>query len=60
MEVGKVLTTIRDPDKNFTFRVRASRKLTPYELKMAFAVWWRQRDRRRTYRNMVVEIWSQL
>jgi len=58
MKMPNVITEAKDPVRNFTFRVRAYRKLTPREMKVAFAVWNGQRDKRRTLKNKVVEIVS--
>jgi len=54
----KVITEAKDKKKNFTFRVRAYRKLTPAEFHSAYVVWYRQRDKRRKLQNQVIEITS--
>jgi len=58
MQMPNVITEVKEPDKNFVFRVRAYRKLTPREMRLAFAVWNQQRDKRRTLRNKVIEVFS--
>ena len=58
MEAPNVITEIKDPEKNFKFRVHAFRKLTPHEMKISFAQWNQQRDKRRSLKNKVVEVVS--
>jgi len=58
MKMPDVITQTHDPKNNFTFRVRAYRKLAPRELRVAFFVWNRQRDKRRSLRNKTVEVTS--
>ncbi len=60
MELPGVITEAKDQERNFTFRVRAYRKLTPQEMNMNFAIWYRQRDRRRSWRNMTIEVLSSI
>jgi len=55
-----VVTEMKDPDKNFTFRVLAYRKLTETEMRQAFAVWNQQRERRRSLKNQTVEVISSI
>ncbi len=58
MLMPDVVTEIMDKKNNFTFRVRAYRKLTPYEMKVSYADWYRQRDKRRSYKNKIIEMVS--
>jgi hypothetical protein len=58
MEMPNVITEIKDPKKNFIFRVRAYRKLTPQEMRMSFAQWNQQRDKRKSINNKVIEVVS--
>lgn len=47
-------------DKNFTFVVWAFRALTDYEMKMNYAEWNRQRDKRRSLKNQQINVISNL
>ena len=58
MNAPNTITQMRDERTNFTFRVRAYRELAPGEMRDAFHVWNRQRDKRRSLRNKVVEVVS--
>lgn len=58
MQMPNVITEVKDKRKNFTFRVRAYRELTDQEMKRTFAVWFCQRDKRKTLKNKIVEIFS--
>ena len=58
MQIPNVITEVKDKKKNFTFRVRAYRKLTEQELRAAFIIWNRQRDKRRSFKNKIIEITS--
>lgn len=58
MKMPNVITQIHDPKKNFTFRVRAYRELTPQEMKATFFVWKNQRDKRKTLKNKTIEVIS--
>jgi hypothetical protein len=58
MQMPNVITEAHDPDANFTFKVRAYRKLTQQEMKMSFAIFNQQRDKRRTLKNKTVEVTS--
>lgn len=60
MQMPDVINEVKEPEKNFTFRVRAYRKLTPYEMRVSFVLWNRQRDKRYTLRNKIVEIISHI
>jgi hypothetical protein len=44
--------------KNFTFRVRAYRELTPKEMRKALFVWSRQGDIKRSLKNTTVTVTS--
>ena len=56
MQMPNVITEVKDPKKNFVFRVRAFRKLTSHEMRSSFAMWYRQRDKRRALRNKVIDV----
>ena len=58
MEKPNVITALKDPKKNFVFRVRAYRQLTQREMDAAYINWWSQRDKRRSYKNITVEVLS--
>ncbi len=58
MKMPNVITQTRNPTNNFTFRVRAYRKLTPQEMRAALFLWNRQRDKRRSFKNKTVEVTS--
>jgi hypothetical protein len=58
MQMPEVITEVKDPKKTFTFRVRAYRKLTPHEMKVSFNLWNQQRDKRRSFKNKIVEVVS--
>ena len=58
MKMPSVITEVKGPEKNFVFRVRAYRKLTPNEVRVSLAIWNKQRDKRCTLRNKVVEVIS--
>ena len=58
MQLPNVITEVHDPDINFTFKVRAYRKLTPREMKVSFAIFNQQRDKRRSLKNKTVEVMS--
>ena len=60
MQIPNVITEVIDKEKNFSFRVRAYRKLTEQEMRTAFIVWSRQRDKRRTFKNKIIEVTSTL
>ncbi len=58
MQMPDVITEVKDAKNNFTFRVRAYRKLTPQEMKVSFSLWNKQRDKRRSFKNMTIEVVS--
>lgn len=58
MQMPKVITEVIDQDDNFTFRVRAYRTLTAREMRATFYLWNRQRDKRRSLKNKIVEVFS--
>lgn len=58
MEQPNVITEMKDPDLNFTFAVRAYRKVTEDEMRFAFVVWRRQKKSNRPRRNQRVEVIS--
>ena len=58
MITPKVITEMKDPSINFTFRVQAYRKLTRQEMNISLGIWNRQRDKRRSLRNKVVTVIS--
>lgn len=58
MKMPNVITQTHNPADNFTFRVRAYRELTPQEMRLAFFIWNRQRDKRRSFKNKIVEVTS--
>jgi len=58
MKMPDVITQTHDPKNNFTFKVRAYREVTPREMRAAFFVWNRQRDKRRSLKNKTVEVTS--
>ncbi len=58
MELPNVITEQRDPELNFTFAVRAYRKVTEYEMRAAFTLWRRQKKSNKPKRNQRVEIIS--
>lgn len=58
MQMPDIVTEVKDKQNNFTFRVRAYRKLTPHEMKLSYALWHQQRDKRRSYKNKIIEVVS--
>lgn len=56
MREPDVITETHDPKNNFTFRVRAYRKLTPTEMRKAYFVWSRQGDKRQSLKNETVTV----
>lgn len=58
MKTPNIITKMHDPKKNFTFNVRAYRELSRHEMRFAFNLWNRQRDKRRSLRNKTVEVTS--
>lgn len=58
MKAPNTITQTHDEKLNFTFQVRAYRKLTPGEMRAAFRLWNQQRDKRRSLRNKVIEVIS--
>jgi hypothetical protein len=58
MKEPDVITETRDPKNNFTFRVRAYRKLTPKEMRKELFVWSRQGDKKRSLKNKTVTVTS--
>lgn len=58
MQMPDIVTEVKDKQNNFTFRVRAYRKLFSHEMKMAYAQWYQQRDKRRSYKNKIIEVVS--
>jgi hypothetical protein len=58
MQMPDIVTEAKDQQNNFTFRVRAYRKLTPHEMKISYADWYLQRDKRRSYKNKIIEVVS--
>jgi len=58
MKMPNVITQTHDPKKNFKFRVRAYRELTPQEMRISFQLWNQQRDKRKSLRNKTVEVVS--
>lgn len=58
MEMPNAITKTKDQKMNFTFRVRAYRKLTPQEMRISFANWNQQRDKRKSLKNKVIEVVS--
>lgn len=58
MKMPDIITQTRNPTNNFTFRVLAYRKLNPKEMRLAFSNWNRQRDKRHSLKNKIVEVTS--
>lgn len=58
MPMPDTVTEIKDKKNNFTFRVRAYRKITPQEMTESYADWYRQRDKRWSYKNKIIEVVS--
>ncbi len=58
MQMPDVVTVFKDKQNNFTFRVRAYRKLTLHEMKVSYAHWYQQRDKRKSYKNIIIEVVS--
>ncbi len=58
MQMPNIVTEMKDKRNNFTFRVRAYRKLSPQEMKVSYVDWYRQRDKRRSYKNKIIEVVS--
>jgi len=53
-----VITQTHNPKNNFTFRVRAYRRLTPKEMRKAYFVWSRQGDKKHSLKNKTVTVTS--
>lgn len=53
-----VVTTYRDEERNFTFRVVAYRALTQSELLLVLSMWRRQQRRKSLPRNQVITVQS--
>ncbi len=58
MQMPNIVTEFKDKQNNFTFRVCAYRKLTPHEMNVSYAHWYQQRDKRRSYKNKIIEVIS--
>ncbi len=58
MKLAPIITEMKIQKDNFLFRVRAYRKLTPGELKTAYILWYRQRDKRKSLKNKTIEVIS--
>jgi hypothetical protein len=58
MKMPDVITQTHDSNNNFTFRVRAFRKLTPQEMRAGFFIWNHQRDKRKSLKNKIIEVIS--
>jgi len=58
MKEPDVTTETYDPKNNFTFRVKAYRKLTPKEMRKALFVWSHQGDRKHSLKGKTVTVTS--
>lgn len=58
MEMPNVLTELTDPKLNFTFCVRAYRKLTPQEMRETYTFWRKQKKSNKPKRNQRIEVIS--
>lgn len=58
MDAPNVVTTLRNKELNFVFRVRAYRNLTQIEIERELAIWMQQSNTKRIPRNQTVEVIS--
>ena len=58
MEAPNVVTEVNDPKLNFTFAVRAYRKVSDDEMRLAYAMWRGQKKSNKPKRNQRVEVIS--
>jgi hypothetical protein len=58
MKMPDVITQTYDSNNDFTFRVRVYRELTPQEMRATFFIWNRQRDKRKSLKNKIIEVIS--
>ena len=58
METPNVVTEMKDPALNFTFCVRAYRKITKEEMRFGYAMWRGQKKSNKPKRNQRIEVIS--